>query len=278
MFSTTNKPQTPAFGSVLGDAIRFKQVEVSLTDHLQKGSPETVICEELGITPEQLKKFRPKIHLKKKPIQTTPQKPVEVNKLVSRGVSFREFIAMTEGDIYLIPWASYRRVLEPVHDELLATLHHLDPRVDSKEIPNYHEESRYREVSPAGMWVGSGGRGWFIQYEDLVRLLRLSLEKKYPRDVTDFIKENKLKVFKCIITHVDSTTLFIPKVCNRKINSIDIRVLDTQFDNIIKHRTDNDSELIKEYLTTHEVRRIEPEISHRQKMKQITSKIDEVFR
>jgi hypothetical protein len=232
-FTTERTEVISNFGQILGESVKFKEVQEDLSKYLGEGISDEEICIRLNITDDQLTKFRPRV----KPI-TPPSNPEELLIYKNKQVEFWEFVRETSGDIYLVSWHSYFQVLKNVAEELKQTLHAVDKGVSSWNIPQYHEEPEYVEAAPTSLKVGAAGRGVFILREDLIRLMRLAFVKQYPKFIQEHVKQKKIDIFRIRTLEVDKTTLLPPFIkgekreTGRKIIHVEVTILEELFRNL----------------------------------------------
>jgi vacuolar-type H+-ATPase subunit D/Vma8 len=229
-FTTAKTEVISPFGQILGESVKFKEVQEKLSLYLGERVPDKEICTRLGLTEEQLRRFRQRV----KPVMVPP-KPEELAVYKNREVEFWEFVRDTEGDIYLLSWFSFFQTMKNIGSEIDQTLHAVDKGINRMNIPQYHEEPNYIESAPTSLKVGGSGRGLYLLKPDLIRLLRIAFNKQYPKFIQDYVKESNTKVFAIKTLAVDKTTLLPPAIKGqgrepgRKIIYVEALVLSDAF-------------------------------------------------
>jgi hypothetical protein len=211
-YTSSRGEHIPTFGQILAESVKFKEVQEQLSLYLGKGVPDKEICTLLHISLDYLERFKSKV---KYTIPSSPT-PESLEIFKNHELEFWDFVKETTGDIYLVSWFSYYEVLSKVSEEINVTIHAVDKRIDTMKIPNYHLEQDYIESAPTSLKVGAGGRGMFLLKPDLIRLLRLSFTKTYPKFVQDYVRENQVNLFRIKVLETDRTTLLPPLIKGQK--------------------------------------------------------------
>jgi hypothetical protein len=163
------------FGDILSNTVRFERIKPNLIRMLHMGIKETEIIKELHITQDDLFDYKKKLRHERSKVNVPEPKQSETN--FNQELLLEVFMENVRDDVDVVCWSSYNGLLKFSRDKLAETKHTRDRT------------------------------GLILERTALKKLIRISFCKLYPKQIIDYIREQKICVVAIRVQHEDSKSL-----------------------------------------------------------------------